>query len=169
MFPKPIPVKQSYVELFPAFDCGVSVFNNWLTTRAYDNQLSGASFTYLIIIDGVIAGYFSLNNYSIMHASLSRSFKQGMPDPIPVVLLGRLAVDRRYQGKGLFTFMLAHALKIAVEISQKIGIVAVAVHPFTNEVAQKYMDHGFREAKKGDWTLLLFKLRDNNGLLADLS
>ena len=65
--------------------------------------------------------------------------------------------------------MLAYALKIAVEISQKIGIVAVAVHPFASEVAQKYMDHGFREAKKGDWALLLFKLRDNNGLLADLT
>lgn len=168
MFPKPIPVKQSHIELFPAFDCGVSVFNNWLTQRAYENQLSGASFTYLVIIDGAIAGYFSLNNYSIMHASLSRSFKHGLPDPIPAVLLGRLAVDKRFQRQGLFTFMLAHALKISVELSQKIGIVAVAVHPFTEAVANKYLDYGFRMAKKNEWSLLLFKLRDANGLLTDL-
>lgn len=77
------------------FDCGNEVLSDWLRCRAMKNQRQNASRTFVICLDGTkrVEGYYSLATGSVCHVDLGRSQRQNMPDPIPIVLLGRQAVD----------------------------------------------------------------------------
>ena len=83
------------------FDSGEISLDNWLRRRALANQVSGASKTFVVCEENRIAGYYALASGAVSVAAAPGKFKRNMPDPIPVVLLGRLAVDRRWQlGRG---------------------------------------------------------------------
>jgi len=84
-----------------AFDCGVAVLDEWLKRRARGNAASGASHTYLATEGNVVVGYYALAAGAVDVTSAPGRFRRNMPDPIPIVVLGRLAVDRSQQGKGL--------------------------------------------------------------------
>lgn len=130
---------------FSAFDCGRESLNQWLHRRALGNQESGASRTSVICDDDRVAGFVVLSAAQIERAFLPKSQQRNRPDPLPAILLGQLAVDRDYQGKGVARSLLIYALTTAVRLSEQIGCFCVLTHPLDDSVRQFYRNFGFED------------------------
>ncbi|WP_029007755.1 GNAT family N-acetyltransferase [Azospirillum halopraeferens] len=128
-----------------AFDCGRESLNLWFRRRAGDNQLSGVSRTSVVCdpVTGAIIGYVSLSAAQIERAFLPKAAQRNRPDPIPALLLGQLAVDRRYHGNGYARSLLFFALKTAVRLSDDMGCFGVITHPLDDDVRAFYSRFGF--------------------------
>jgi predicted N-acetyltransferase YhbS len=130
-----------------AFDCGRESLNQWFRRHAWRNQQGGLSRTSVVCdsVAGAVAGYVALSAAQIERAHLPRSAQRNRPDPIPVILLGQLAVDRRYKGKGVAKSLLLFALTTAVRLSKEIGCFGVLTHPIDDGVRDFYRRFGFEE------------------------
>ena len=126
-----------------SFDCGVPVLNDWLRRRALVNHLSGASRTYVAAEGNRIAGFYCLSAGAIEHASAPGKIRRNMPEPIPVIVMGRLAVDLAYQHKGMGPALLQHAMERAQQTAETIGIRALLVHAKDERAAALYAKFGF--------------------------
>src|SRR5712692_10404299 len=84
-----------------AFDSGVQDLDDWLRKRALANEETGASRTYVVCAVGRVVGYYALASGGVAQAQAPGRVRRNMPDPMPVMILGRLAVDRGWQGKNL--------------------------------------------------------------------
>ncbi len=129
-----------------AFDCGVDVLNTWLKRRALLNHLSGASRTYVAMSGKRIAAYYCLAAGSIQHAATPGKIRRNMPEPIPVLVLGRLAVDLGFQKRGVGPMLLLHALERTQEVAKVAGIRALLVHAKDEEAAEFYKRFGSVES-----------------------
>lgn len=127
------------------FDCGRDSLNLWLHRRALGNQESGVSRTSVICDGQRVAGFVALSTAQIERAFLPKSQQRNRPDPLPAILLGQLAVDREYQGKGVARSLLIFALTTAVRLSEDIGCFCVLTHPLDNSVRQFYRNFGFED------------------------
>jgi predicted N-acetyltransferase YhbS len=129
------------------FDCGRESLNAWFRRNAWRNQQSGVSRVNVICdaVSGAIAGYVSLSAASIERAHLPKSGQRNRPDPVPALLLGQLAVDRRYQGLGVARSLMFFALTTAVRVAQDIGCACVITHPLDDNVRAFYAKFGFEE------------------------
>src|SRR2546427_383 len=92
------------------FDCGVPELDDWLKRRALQNEASRAARTFVVVADGRVVGYYALATGAVAHRAATGRVRRNMPEPIPVMVLARLAVDREYQGSGLGTGLLRDAL-----------------------------------------------------------
>lgn len=92
------------------FDCGKPSLDNWLRKRALINQGTGASRCFVTHRDGRVVGYYALATGSVQRLEAPTRVGHGMPEPIPVVLLARLAVDRAEQGRSLGSYLVRDAL-----------------------------------------------------------
>ena len=104
------------------FDSGNDALNRWLVSRAVRNQDSGASRTFVTTCDGLVVGYYALAASSVAQVGAPTGLRRNMPDPIPVILLGRLAVDRRHAGRGVGASLLRDA---ALRVATTASIVGV--------------------------------------------
>lgn len=129
-----------------AFDCGVDVLNTWLKRRALLNHLSGASRTYVAMSGKRIAAYYCLSAGSIQHAAATGQIRRNMPEPIPVLVLGRLAVDVGFQKRGVGPMLLLHALERTQEVAKTAGIRALLVHAKDEATAAFYKRFDFVES-----------------------
>jgi predicted N-acetyltransferase YhbS len=127
------------------FDCGRESLNQWFRRHAWHNQESGVSRTSVICdkTTGQIVGYTSLSAAQIERAHLAKSAQRNRPDPIPAVLLGQLAVDRRHQGNGYATSLMYFALTTAVQFAKNIGCFGVLTHPLDDGARAFYSRYGF--------------------------
>lgn len=130
------------------FDCGDEALNNYLRRHAWNNQeKSSIGVTYVAVeesVSGAVIGYFTLATSSVPRDFLPHKYVRGLPAyDLPMLLLARLAVDRRFLGRGLGQTLLAEALKIAVSVSQQIGCRAVIVDAYPQPVAW-YERYGFQ-------------------------
>ena len=142
-FSTPRPISPS--DNLESFDSSVAEINEWLVSRANANQLSGASATMVSLAsDGNIAGFYSMSAFSIVRAAAPGRLRRGMPDPVPAILIGRLAVDQKYERQGLGASLLQHALMKALQLSESIGLRAVVVQAKDNAAAAFYNKHGFQ-------------------------
>lgn len=138
------------------FRCGEEQLDAWLRGRARGNERSGASRTLVSVTrEGRVAGYYCLSSSSIVRDSVPAELARQQPDPIPVVLLGRLAVDESFAGVGLGASLLQHATSRAIEAAEAIGIRAILVHAMTEEVVAFYERFGFTRFPGQDRTLYL--------------
>jgi GNAT superfamily N-acetyltransferase len=128
------------------FDCGVLVLDAWLKEHALKNEESGASRTYVICSGRRVVGYYALAAGSILNARAPSAVRRNMPDPIPVILLGRLAVAKSCQGKGLGKALLRDAVLRTIHASEITGVRALLVHAISEEVKSFYQGLGFRES-----------------------
>lgn len=128
------------------FDCGVVILDTWLKERALKNEESGASRTYVICSGERVVGYYALAAGSILNAKAPSAVRRNMPDPIPVILLGRLAIDRAWQGKGLGKALLRDAVLRTIHASEITGVRALLVHSISEEAKSFYLGLGFRES-----------------------
>ena len=129
-----------------AFDCGVDVLNSWLKRRALLNHLSGASRTYAAMSGKRIAAYYCLSAGSIQHAAATGNVRRNMPEPIPGLVLGRLAVDMGFQKRGVGPMLLLHALERTQEMAKVAGIRALLVHAKDDAAAEFYKRFRFVES-----------------------
>lgn len=108
------------------FDCGVPVLNDWLRERALKNE-SRFSRTYVVCDGARVAGYYCLSAGAVQREAAPGKLRRNAPDSVPVSIIGRLAVDRDYAGRGLGASLLADALRRIAGAAQSIGIAAVLV------------------------------------------
>lgn len=138
-----------------AFDCGQPELNDWLRLRALDNEASGASRTYVICAEGRVVGYYALATGAIARAAATGKVRRQMPDPIPVIIIGRLAVDARYQGHGLGYGLLRDALLRTLQVAKQAGIRAVLLHVMTADAKRFYLRAGFQESPLEPMTMMI--------------
>jgi len=127
------------------FDSGERVLDDWLKRRARANQANRASRTYVVCDGTVVVAYYGLASGAIAPAAVPGRFRRNMPDPIPVVVLSRLAVDRQYQGRGLGRGMLRDAARRVANAADTIGIRGIVVHAISEEARRFYIGLGFDE------------------------
>jgi GNAT superfamily N-acetyltransferase len=131
------------------------VLDDWLRRRALANQASGASRTYVVMAQNRVVAYYALANGSVIPGQAPGRVRRNMPDPIPVMVLGRLAVDRQWQGKGLGSALLRDAILRTLQAAQIAGIRAILVHALHQRAADFYRHHGFLPSPLSDHTLML--------------
>jgi GNAT superfamily N-acetyltransferase len=129
------------------FDCGQPLLNEWLKTKAGQFDRRDLSRTFVATRPGliVVLGYYALSTHRVVYDTLPDDQSKGLPRlDIPVVLLGRLAVDRKVQGEGLGALLLIDALRRSATISEDIGIRAVEVDAIDESTRRFYSKFGFR-------------------------
>lgn len=123
------------------FDCGRDELNRYLIRYAWMNQQAGAAQTYLGVNGDTIVGFYTLTVGSVGHEQTPNRILKGLAKhPIPIMLLARLAVDRRWQGQGIGKALLRDALERTLQAADIAGIRAFAVHP-KNEAARRFYEH----------------------------
>jgi GNAT superfamily N-acetyltransferase len=138
------------------FDSGVPALDDWLKRRALPNGQAGASRTYVVCVEGrKVVGYYALANGAVaLHAATGRA-RRNMPDPIPVMVLGRLAVDKQYQGRGLGRGLLRDAIVRTIHAAAIGGIRAILVHAISEDAKRFYQRCGFVVSPLDPMTLMI--------------
>ena len=137
------------------FDSGEPSLNEWLERRARKNHAAGASRCF-VLCDGVaVVGYCSLSAGAISHEAAPKSMRRNMPDPLPVLLLGRLAIDTRYHNQGIGSALLRDAMLRAVAVASDAGVFAVMVHALSPAAKQFYLSRGFVQSPLQPMTLIM--------------
>jgi len=147
------------------FFSGVSSLDEWLKRRARANQVSGASRTFVAAVDHKAVGYYALASGAITTASSVGRFRRNMPDPIPVAVLGRLAIDRPQQGRGLGRALFRDCALRVTHAADSIGIRGIVVHAISDQAKAFYQALGFDPSPAEPMTLMV-TLTDIRHLLA---
>lgn len=127
------------------FSCGEPSLDNWIQLRAIRNEKAGASRTFISIErdSGALAGYYCLSASSLAREDATSALRANMPDPIPVILIGRLAVDAKFTGQGLGFSLLKDALSKGIEASHTVGARAFVVHALSDSAESFYRKFDF--------------------------
>lgn len=141
------------------FDSGHDSLDDWLRRRARANQVSGASRTYVVCNGDQVVGYYCLSSGSLAVTEAPGALRRNMPDPIPMAVLGRLAIDRNWQGQGLGAALLRDAVLRTAQAAQIVGIRGVLVHAISDAAKAFYEYHGFT-ASPTHPMLLVLSLKD---------
>ena len=150
----PIPLVATHI--LDDFACGEASLDEWLKRRALTNQLSGASRTFVVAdASGRVMGYYALAAGAVAHETATSAVRRNMPDPVPVLVLGRLAVDRQAQGMKLGASLLQDAVKRAIGVSADAGIRALLVHALSEPAKQFYLHYGFQASTLHPMTLMM--------------
>ncbi|MFM9105108.1 MAG: GNAT family N-acetyltransferase [Chloroflexota bacterium] len=149
----PVPLTAAH-DVDP-FDCGEPALDTWLKRRALRNEAAGASRTYLVCAGESVVGYYSLAAGAIVRNAAPRPVQRNMPDPIPVMVLGRLAVDRDRQGQGIGQALLRDAIVRVLNAAEIAGIRAILVHAISEDARRFYLARGFVEFPVEPMTLCL--------------
>ncbi len=128
------------------FDSGEPSLDEWLRKRARQNQSSGASRTFVVCVDARVVAYYSLSSGVVTVSSATGRFRRNMPNPIQVVFVARLAIDRNWQGQGLGRALMRDALCRIASAADLIGIRGVAVHAISEKAKAFYLKLGFDES-----------------------
>jgi GNAT superfamily N-acetyltransferase len=149
------PEKLSAEHDLSAFDSGELVLDEWLRRRAAQNEASGASRTYVVCASKQVAGYYSLAVGAATHETVPGRIKRNMPDPVPVMILGRLAVDKAFQGKGIGTGLLKDAVLRTLQAAEIAGIRALLVHAISDAAKLFYEANGFIASPVDPMTVMI--------------
>jgi GNAT superfamily N-acetyltransferase len=137
------------------FECGEPALDNWLRRRALSNEESGASRTYVVCAGQKVVGYYALAVGAIAHAGAPGRVRRNMPDPVPVMVIGRLAVHKDCQGKTIGPSLLRDAILRTLQAADIAGIRAIVVHAISERARQFYEDCGFRGSPMDPMTLFI--------------
>ena len=137
------------------FDSGVASLDDWLRRRAWVNQVSGASRTYVVGMAGQVVAYYGLAAGALSVNYAPGKLRRNMPDPIPMAILGRLAVDRTWQGRGRGVALLQDAVQRALAASAILGIRGLLVHALSEQAKAFYQHYGFVASPTRPLTLVL--------------
>jgi len=126
-----------------AFDCGKPALTDWLRVQALRNE-GKASRTYVVCSGNRVIGYYALAAGAVERVRASTNLARNTPDPIPVLVLGRLAVDQAFHGRRIGEGLLRDALRRCLNASREIGARAVLVHALDDDAAGFYLSYGFK-------------------------
>ncbi len=161
----PMPLTEHH--LTDGFSCGEDSLDQWLKQRSLKNQIQGASRTF-VVCDGVrVVAYYALASGAVTSQDATGRFRRNMPDPIPVVVLGRLAVDQMLHGNGFGRALIRDAGLRVIQAASAIGIRGMTVHALTDEAEAFYEKVGFEPSPLDPHLLMitLADLIDANGAL----
>jgi len=153
------PEKLNSLHRIDSFDSGNSQLDDWLKQRARKNELEGASRTYVLCARELVIAYYCLTNGAVAQTAAIGRVRRNMPDPIPVMVIGRLAVDCRWQGKGIGRALLRDAILRTLQASEIAGIRAILVNAISEDAKQFYEKCGFT-ASPIDPMILMVKVND---------
>lgn len=138
------------------FECGEPSLDEWLRRRALANQLNGASRTFVVLDETqTVVGYYALAAGAVSHEHATGGVRRNMPDPIPVLVLARLAVARRAQGNRLGAALLQDAVLRAMAVAENAGVRALLVHALNDNAKAFYEHYGFVPSPMDPMTLML--------------
>ncbi|WCR18657.1 GNAT family N-acetyltransferase [Paracoccus alcaliphilus] len=166
MQPLRAPVPLSDDHLIDGFASGATTLDTWLKRKARANQVSGASRAYVLCRGQRAVGFYALAAGSVSHDLAPRRLRQNMPDPIPVIVLGRLAVDVSEQGNGLGRALLRDAVLRITAAAHEVGIAAILVHALNERAKAFYVGAGFAETVLEPMTLFL-RIKDARALIGE--
>lgn len=149
----PEPLGATHV--LDGFDSGVTSLDDWLRKRALPNQTSGASRTFVACDAGRVVAYCALAASAIATEAAPGRFRRNMPDPIPVIVLGRLVIARSHQGQGLGRSMFQDAARRIVQIADTVGIRGLLVHAISAEAKAFYLQLGLNPSPLEPMTLMV--------------
>ena len=151
------PEPLSSVHQLAEFVSGEAVLDEWLKQRGLKNQALGAARTFVVCKTGTkqVAGFYSLATGSVNHTEATSNLRRNMPDPIPVIILARLAVDVSIRGNGLGADLLQDAVLRCYRVAENIGVRAIMVHALTEDAKAFYIHHGFKASQTQERTLFL--------------
>jgi len=138
-----------------SFSCGIPVLDEWLERRALRNEGTGASRTFVVCSGRRVIGYYALATGSVGHRNTPAKVRPNMPDPVPVMVLGRLAVDQQWQHAGLGRSLLKDAVLRTLSVSQQAGIKALLVHALSEDAKTFYVRYGFQVSPLDPMTLIV--------------
>lgn len=137
-----------------SFDCGKAALTDWLKQKAAKAEGRSAR-CYVVTEASVAVAYYCLATGAVSHDEANAKLRRNMPDPIPIMLLGRLAIDTRYQGQGLGSALLKDAFQRFLAASQIVGASALFVHAIDDEAKAFYLKYGLRELAPASRTLYI--------------
>jgi GNAT superfamily N-acetyltransferase len=137
------PQKISDEHDLSGFDSGEPILDDWLRRRAAQNEASGVSRTYVVCVGKKVVGYYTLAVGAVAHAEAPGRIRRNMPDPVPVMVLGRLAIDKTFHGRGVGTGLLRDAVLRTVQAAEIAGIRAILVHAISEGAKRFYEKYGF--------------------------
>ena len=140
--------------LLAGFDSGVSSLDDWLRRRALQNQASGALRTFVACDAGQVVAYYALAASAVAPHAAPGRFRRNMPDPIPVVVLARLAIARDRQGRGLGRALFQDAANRVIHAADIIGIRGLLVHAISEEANAFYVSLGLEPSPLETMTLM---------------
>lgn len=140
------------------FDSGEPTLDDWLKRRAAKNQANGSSRTY-VVCEGPkqdrVIGYYCLAAGALGHGEAPSALKRNRPDPVPVLVLGRLAIHKDHHQKGIGTALLNDAIRRAMQAADIAGVTALLVHAISEQARRFYLSRGFIESPIQPMTLCL--------------
>ena len=149
------------------FESGTPVLDDWLRRRALSNQDRSAARTYVIRAGGRVVGYYALAVGAVAQAEATGRTRRTMPDPVPVMILGRLAIDSRYQGRGLGRALLRDAILRTMQAADIAGIRAILVHAISEDTKRYCERCGFQPSPADPMTLMITLADAGKTLSAD--
>lgn len=150
----PVPLAGGY--RLDEFECGEPALDEWIKRRAMPNQLTGASRTFVVLdAEQRVSGYYALAAGAVTHQLATSAVRRNMPDPVPVMVLARLAVATRAQGLKLGGALLQDAVNRTVAVSSQADVRALLVHALHEQARQFYEHYGFKASPVHSLTLML--------------
>ena len=137
------------------FDCDGPSLNEWLKRRALKNQTNDSSRTFVACEGKSVIGYYCLSAGAIRHAEAPGTLKRNRPDPIPVLVMGRLAIDAKHHGTGFGTALVKDAILRTLQVADSAGVTALLVHAISEQARRFYLSRGFLESSIQPMTLCL--------------
>ena len=138
---KPAPLRAGHI--LTSFDCGEEVLNRWLIKHALIAVASRTANTFVVCRGRRVVGYYSLATASISHEDCTSSLRRNAPDPVPAMLLARLAVDKSEKGNQIGRHLMQDAMQRTLRAARHVAARTLIVHALTNEVAAYYRKFGF--------------------------
>ncbi len=137
------------------FTSGVDSLDTWLKRRAKKNQATGASRTFVVCDGWRVVAYYALASSAVAVVETSGRFRRNMPDPVPVVVLGRLAVDRSFQGNGIGRALVRDAGYRVIQAADTIGIRGLIAQAASAQAKTFYEHIGFEVSPLDPMTLMI--------------
>lgn len=143
--------------IFENFRSGEPTLDEWLFRRARANQMNGASRTYVLCPgqSNLAVGYYALAFGAVMNVSATGRFRRNMPNPIPVVVLARVAVHQDWQGRGIGRALFRDAARRVAQAADSIGIRGIVVHAISEQARDYYRALGFDSSPLDPMTLMV--------------
>lgn len=141
--------------ILQGFQSGESTLDQWLCERALKNEKNGASRTYVVCVDDKVIGYYCLAAGALAKEDAVGSIRRNMPNPIPVMVIGRLAVDYAWHGKGIGKGLLRDAILRTLQVAEVAGIRAILVHAISDNARDFYLKQGFHASPINPKTLAI--------------
>ncbi|XCN72679.1 MAG: GNAT family N-acetyltransferase [Candidatus Electrothrix aestuarii] len=145
------------------FDCGVPSINDWLRNQGLRNEISGASRTYVVCQSAIAVGFYSFSTGSV--TCCGKKVDRENHAAVPVIVLSRLAVDVRWQGRGIGVGLLKDVVARSLYVASKIDVRALLVHSLNDQVKNFYARYGFTELTINPMVLNLPVADDGEKLL----